>query len=163
MVVSAKASQLLVFSWLSGFAVIQGLGVWAGFGPPVFIILCIIAMVSFGTREKWSHEDMSAYSVFNEGQAHLLGDRTAAQLEHELRGGFGAASSEGPRADGLARSFKGPGHVIGGVGASSTAPKPGIGQGSHSGDVAAVSGLEDRRQRAAAAALRRFERDATNH
>jgi hypothetical protein len=57
---------------------------WLGLLRPMPTHLTADAWWLFGTREKWGHEDMSAYSVFNEGQARLLGDRSAAQLDSEL-------------------------------------------------------------------------------
>merc|ERR1712224_487101 len=66
----------------------QALGTWAGFAEPVFIALCVIAMWKFGTREKWSNEELSAYSVFNDGQQRHPGTFTADQVERDLRGGW---------------------------------------------------------------------------
>ena len=65
-------------------------GVWAAaayveFGTPAFIVLLIVAMFSCGSGEKWS-SDMSAYSVFNDGE-QIAGTLSVEQIDGQMRNG----------------------------------------------------------------------------
>merc|ERR1712137_255210 len=96
----------------SFFALLQFFAAQAGFGTPVFIVLCIIVMWTYGTRERWKDEGLSAYSVFNEGQTRLLGDRSATQIDNELRGGASVLERERSGQSRTAQMFTGSGHVL---------------------------------------------------
>mmetsp|Transcript_67274 Transcript_67274/g.122728 ORF Transcript_67274/g.122728 Transcript_67274/m.122728 type:complete len:164 (+) Transcript_67274:123-614(+) len=70
-------SALLFVAWVLVFR-------WSGFDQ-VFFIVSIMALIFFnlGTR---SSDKPSAYSVFNSGSKHLLGDLRAEQIDAEHRG-----------------------------------------------------------------------------
>ena len=57
----------------------------SGYGLPVFLVLAMISLVVFGTREKHPSEP-SAFSVFNKGHQRLAGQFTAEQFDAQLRG-----------------------------------------------------------------------------
>lgn len=64
---------------------IQLLSLRLGYGLPAFLVLAIVSIYFFGTRNKWDGE-VSAYSVFNSDGRRLPGQLTTEHLEAQLRG-----------------------------------------------------------------------------
>lgn len=56
-----------------------------GYGLPAFLVLAIVTIYFFGTRNKWDGE-VSAYSVFNSDGRRLPGQLTTEHIEAQLRG-----------------------------------------------------------------------------
>ena len=56
-----------------------------GFGVVAVILSIFVAIRIYGFRQKWDGE-VSAYSVFNEGQKAIPGTFTADQFDKQLRG-----------------------------------------------------------------------------
>lgn len=82
---------------LAAAVMLATLGVLArlGFGLPAFLVLTMVSICVFGTREKWAGEP-SAYSVFNEAGRRLPGQLTAEQFEAELLGSAPEVVAEVP-------------------------------------------------------------------
>jgi len=59
-------------------------------GVIAFVVSVLLAIWVFGLRDKFDSETTaSAYSVFNKDGQAITGGFTTAQLERQLRGGFG--------------------------------------------------------------------------
>eukprot|EP00929_Paragymnodinium_shiwhaense_P088517 TRINITY_DN48836_c0_g1_i2.p1 TRINITY_DN48836_c0_g1~~TRINITY_DN48836_c0_g1_i2.p1 ORF type:complete len:170 (+),score=31.34 TRINITY_DN48836_c0_g1_i2:57-566(+) len=165
MVISARRSWLQSSAIALAFALVQYLGALAGFGTPVFIFLCIIAMYRLGTREKWSDDGPSAYSIFNEGQESLLGTMTADELDKNLRGGLKrheeihGGSSQGVGGKNKSALYVGKGHALNSN--SGTEGQSPQGRETGTGTVS-TNAAEERRRRAAEAALLRRNVQAEN-
>ncbi|CAK0806562.1 unnamed protein product [Prorocentrum cordatum] len=89
--------------YIAAGASLWALGLWLTGGDQMYIILTITALIfgpglARGVREG----EYSAYSVFNPGGRHLLGDLRAEQLDREQRGDqylAGAARDDGGLVD----------------------------------------------------------------
>ena len=65
------------------------------FGVIAFCGSILLAIWTFGLREKFSNEETaSAYSVFNQGGKAIVGGLTASQFDRQLRGGARSGSNE---------------------------------------------------------------------
>ncbi|KAJ8612435.1 hypothetical protein CTAYLR_006589 [Chrysophaeum taylorii] len=84
MVVSSRSSPRRRGVALACMVGIQVAAIRYDLAVPAFIVLSIVALVLFGTREKWDGE-ASAYSVCNNGR-RLPGQFTAEQFDAQLRG-----------------------------------------------------------------------------
>lgn len=76
-----RVRQLCMWGAIVGLQVVAARHGW---GLPTFLVLTIVVIVVFGTRDKWDGE-ASAYSVFNDGR-RLPGQFTAEQFDAQLRG-----------------------------------------------------------------------------
>ena len=57
-------------------------------GSIAFVATCLLALWTFGLREKFDgEENMSAYSVFNRGGRAIMGGFTGEQFDQQMRGG----------------------------------------------------------------------------
>ena len=63
--------------------------IYAEFGLVCFVLSIFYWMIWYGTATTSITGKKSAYSVFNEGYERLTGDKTAEELEQELRRGGG--------------------------------------------------------------------------
>mmetsp|Transcript_888 Transcript_888/g.2498 ORF Transcript_888/g.2498 Transcript_888/m.2498 type:complete len:177 (-) Transcript_888:91-621(-) len=140
---SRRGRRLLrALPWLC-MAAVQAAAVRYGYGVPAFLVLAMVAIVVFGTREK-AADEVSAYSVFNKGHSRLAGEFTAAQFDAQLRG-TAAEHQDLVSLDAASRGTPlGPGHRLGGT----TVAPP-----------ATEADATARRRLLARAAERRFQRE----
>ena len=80
-----SSKQVLGRALVVAMVVVQVVAARSGIGVPVFLVLAMVGIVVFGTREKMKNEP-SAYSVFNAGHSRLAGQFTAEQFDSQLRG-----------------------------------------------------------------------------
>ena len=67
------------------------------FGVVAFSVSILLAIWTFGLRDKFSNEETaSAYSVFNKDGKAIVGGFTASQFERQMRGGGHKASEDDP-------------------------------------------------------------------